>query len=361
MHTTDLIELGWGNDFEAPLTPYTQQGWIPARVGREDRQHYLLLTATGEHTGKVSGRFMHEAISKQDYPAVGDWVAAECKADGSLATVHAVLPRRSCFTRHPPGNRTEAQVVAANVDTVFIVCGLDGGRAFNERRIERFMTLSWESGASPVVILNKSDTCDSTEAFIERTQEIAPGAPVHAISAREGDGIDTIRAYIKPTRSLALIGPSGVGKSTLVNTILGTERQATGDVRQDDKQGRHTTVRRELIMVPGGGILIDTPGMREMQLWGDEVAVGETFADIEALAHHCRFNDCSHEHEPGCAIQDALAADTLDAERYNSFLKLQREMAHHASRKSQRARLEQKAQGKQLSKHIRHVIRGKRR
>ncbi len=344
-----LSELGWNSFFAEGFEQYEDDGLIPARIGREDRQMYLLLSETGELAGRVSGRFAHGAGSKGDFPAVGDWVAACKLPDEQKATIHAVLPRKGCFSRQSPGGRTEEQVVAANVDTVFIVSGLDGGRAFNVRRIERYLALAWESGASPVLVLNKVDVCDDVEARIREAEAVAFGIPVYPVSATQQTGIDRLRNHLRNGMTGALLGSSGVGKSALVNVLLGSDRQATGAVREDDLRGRHTTVHRELFRVPGGGVIIDTPGMRELRMWGDESSVSDTFGDIEELATRCRFRDCRHMREPGCAIHQAIEQGALDAGRYESYLRLQREMAHLARRQDNKARLAEKARAKKLS------------
>lgn len=344
----NLIELGWGPFFEEGYRQHNIEGLIPARVSREDRHLYLLLSEMGELVGQISGRFAHEAASKEEFPGVGDWVLAEKLPGEQKATIHAVLPRKSCFARQAPGGRTEMQVVAANVDNVFIVSGLDGGRAFNLRRIERYLALAWESGASPVVVLNKVDVCDDVETCLARAESIAIGVPVHAVSAIEGTGVDELREYLAPGRTVALLGSSGVGKSALVNALLGEERQATGSVRANDLRGRHTTVRRELIVLGDGGMIVDTPGMRELQVLGDEQSVTGTFSDIEDLAMECKFRDCQHGQEAGCAVHMAIGRGELDAARFDSYLRLQREMAYHASLCDEGAKMTEKKKWKKI-------------
>ena len=355
----DLPDLGWDSFFEERFRQYRDAGLSPARIAREDRETYLLFSEAGELPARVSGRFLYEAHSKDAFPGVGDWVAAREIAEEQKATIHAVLPRKSCFVRETPGGRTEAQVVAANVDTVFIVSGLDGGRAFNLRRMERYLALTWESGATPVVVLNKVDVCPDVDACVNEAEAIAFGVPVCPVSATERIGLGLLRAHLPQGRTGALLGSSGVGKSALVNALLGAERQATGAVREDDLRGRHTTVRREMILLPGGGIIIDTPGMRELRLWGDEDSVDHTFSDIEELAVQCRFRDCRHEGEPGCAVQAAINENALDAGRLDSYHRLQREMAHLARRRDQRAQLAEKAKWKQISQWSRRLYKNR--
>jgi ribosome biogenesis GTPase len=355
----NLSELGWDSFFEEGFLQHKDGGLIPARIAREDRQTYLLMSEPGELTGRVSGRFSHDADSKGEFPGVGDWVAARELPDEQKATIHAILPRKSCFARQSPGGRTEAQVVAANVDTVFIVSGLDGGRAFNLRRIERYLALAWESGASPVIVLNKVDVCPDVEACVKEAETIAFGVPVYPVSATKCVGLDLLRGHLTSGLTAALLGQSGVGKSALVNALLGAERQPTAAVREDDLKGRHTTTRREMVFLPGGSIIIDTPGMRELQMWGDESSVAETFSDIEELATQCRFRDCQHQREPGCAIHSAIGQGVLDAGRLESYLRLQREMAHLALRQDHRARLEEKAEKKRFSRMVRRYHKDK--
>jgi len=345
----NLSDLGWDPFFEEGFEQLGDRDLSPARVGREDRGLYTLYFDRTEAVAEVSGRFRHETDSKEDFPGVGDWVAASLRADENKATIHAVLPRKSGFVRKAAGNRTEGQVVAANVDTVFIVNGLDGGRNFNLRRIERYVAVAWESNATPVVILNKADVCDDVEAFVSEAESVAFGVPLHAVSATERMGIDDLRQYMAKGKTVAFLGLSGVGKSALINALAGEERQATGEVRVDDLRGRHTTTSRELILLAEGGIMIDTPGMRELGLWGDSGDLGESFSDIEELATGCRFRDCKHQREPGCAIHEAISQGTIDAGRYESYLRLQRELAHLARRRNNKARLKEKAKWKKIS------------
>ncbi len=344
-------ELGWDSHFESRFEAYRGEGLVPARVAREDRQMYAVLCEDGELTAEVSGRLRHEAQGKDAFPAVGDWVAIASRPEEGKATIHAVLQRRSAFSRKVAGGNTEAQIVAANVDTVFLVSGLDGD--FNMRRIERYLTVAWDSGANPVVVLNKADLCDDVATRMGEVEAVAFGVPIHAVSALDDTDTDALRSYLGTGKTVAFLGSSGVGKSTLVNSLIGTERQATAAVRDDDSRGRHTTTRRELIRCPAGGVLIDTPGMRELQLWADEEGLKRTFDDIEELAVQCRFGDCGHQSEPGCAIQEALADGTLDEARYRSYTKLQRELQHLEQKQNQRASQIEKQKWKKIHMQIR--------
>jgi ribosome biogenesis GTPase len=275
----------------------------------------------------VTGRFSGQARSPADYPAVGDWVAAEPNPLGKAAgdaAIHAVLPRTSAFIRGAAGSTPTEQVVAANVDTVFLVTGLDGD--YNPRRIERYLAAAYGTGAQPVVLLNKADLCDDPAGAVEEVACIAPGVPVHALSATDGAGLDALAPYLGSGRTVALLGSSGVGRSTIINSLLGADVLAVNTVRVSDSHGRHTTTHRELIHLPCGALVIDTPGMRELKLWGEEDAADLVFADVAELARGCRFPDCSHRAEPGCAVQQALADGVLALERYDSYVKLEREL-----------------------------------
>ena len=353
-----LEDLGWTPAFAEAFEPHRAPGVEPARVSLEHTHIYRVLTPGGEQLARVAGRLRHAAAARADFPAVGDWVAIETPAGGGDARIRALLPRASRFSRRAAGNPTEEQVVAANVDVVFLVSGLDGD--FNPRRIERYLVTAWESGASPVILLNKADLVEDPEAVVNEVRDLAQGVPVHAISAKAHDAIDQVRAYITRGRTAALLGMSGVGKSSIANVLLGEERLRTHDVREWDSRGRHTTSGRQLLLLPGGGILIDTPGMRELQLWETAPSVVEgAFADIESLAEGCRFRDCRHGGEPGCAVAEAVTAGMLPAARLESFHKLQSEQAYQAGRQDERARLETKRLGKIGAKAIRQVLREK--
>jgi ribosome biogenesis GTPase len=330
-----LRELGWHEYFRDLFEPYRLEGLRPARVVAQHRDRCLAAGEAGEWTAEVSGRFRHRTRERSGYPAVGDWVALEPFA-GDRAIIHGVLERRSAFIRKAAGFVTEPQVVAANVDTVFLVAGLDGD--FNLRRIERYLTTAWDSGASPVIVLNKRDLCRDPDAAVAEVERIALGTPVIAVSARDGANFESLGRCLESGKTAAFLGSSGVGKSTLINRLLGAERQPTRPVREDDSRGRHTTSRRELIALPGGGLLIDTPGMRELQLWADEESLARAFDDVEDLATGCRFRDCRHEDEPGCTVRQAIASGALDPGRLESYLKQRRELRHLALKQDSRAR-----------------------
>jgi ribosome biogenesis GTPase / thiamine phosphate phosphatase len=329
----DLEALGFGPDFAAALEQYEGEELIPARVAVEHHGFYELLAAEGELGGVPSGRLKRDG----DEPAVGDWVAAEKLPDERKAVIRAVLPRRTKFSRKEPWKRTAEQVVAANVDVLFLVSGLGGD--FNLRRLERYLTAAWASGAQPVVVLTKRDLADDAEERAAEVEGIAPGVPVHAVSNVTGEGFEELETHLAPGRTVALVGSSGVGKSTLINRLVGSERLPTAAVSADGR-GRHATVRRELVLLPQGALLLDTPGIRELQLWAGEESLDGSFADVAELASRCRFSDCRHEREPGCAVRAALADGRLAPERLESHRKLERELRSLAIRQDARLRSE---------------------
>jgi len=349
-----LLDFGWGNEFAAGFKPYSERGLLPARVIRQLRDLSLLWTDQGERSGEVSGKFRHRAADRSAYPVVGDWVAVELSGD-DRAVIHAVLPRRSAFVRKTAGELVEAQVAAANVDTVFLVSGLDGD--FNLGRIERYLTTAWDSGASPVIVLNKADLRTDLQCVVNEVEIVAPGVPVVAVSATAAGNLEALQPYLVPRKTVALLGSSGVGKSTLINRLLGEERFRTAPVSDaQEGRGRHTTTTRELVRLPGGALLIDTPGMRELQLWTDDEGLGRPFKDIEDLAARCRFVDCSHEQEPGCAVQAAVGEGTLDPRRLESYLKLRREVRFLALKKDVKTRRQlEKATGRRFATMLKEV------
>jgi ribosome biogenesis GTPase len=292
----------------------------------------------------------YRAGEENQYPAVGDWVVVTPLVNEQKGIIHAVLPRKSKFSRKVAGDRTGEQIVSANIDAVFIVSGLDGGRNFNLRRIERYLTVAWSSGATPVIVLNKVDLCKDIDIYIRSVESVAPGISVHPVSAKQKIGLAALRNYLTKGNTAAFLGSSGVGKSTLINALLGVEKQETGEVREDDRMGRHTTTRRELILLPGGGIVIDTPGMREIQLWAGDEDLQGAFYDIEMLAKQCHFADCSHNTESGCAVKAAVDRGELDTARLDSYQKLQNELKYLASREEHSTRLYEKLKWKKIAK-----------
>jgi ribosome biogenesis GTPase len=342
-----LKTLGWQPFFADHFTPYAEQGFIAGRVALEHKHLYRIYTEHGELLGEIAGKVRYQAIGREDYPAVGDWVVLSPRLDEKKATIHAILPRKSKFSRKVAGTTTEEQIVAVNVDTIFLVNALNND--FNLRRLERYLILAWESGANPVIVLSKADLCDDVAARVAEVESVAFGVPVHVISAEQNLGMEALNPYIQEGQTVALLGSSGVGKSTLINRICGEEKQRVNDIRKGDDRGKHTTTHRELIVLPQGGLMIDTPGMRELQLWEADEGFRDAFEDIETLAASCQFRDCRHEREPGCAVKQALHNGTLAKERYVNYQKLQRELAYLARKDDIRAQLAEKERWKKIS------------
>jgi len=350
-----LEDLGWRPEHAEVLDVLRSgnPGLLPCRISEEHRGLYKALTPEGEFTAEVTGAFRHEHVRPEEFPSVGDWCAGVPVTGEAKLRIQHVLPRRTAFRRTAAGETSDVQVVAANVDTVCLVSGLDGD--FNPRRIERYLTLAYDSGARPVVVLNKADMAEDLIAALQAVEQVALGVPAHPVSALTGEGLPPLNAYLMPGETIALLGSSGAGKSTLVNALAGAERMATGAVREDDSRGRHTTTHRQLIALPGGAMLIDTPGMREIQLTGDESGLAETFGDIEAMADECRYNDCAHEGEPGCAVAAALETGSLSPARLEAWRKLQKELDYAERRQRESFKHDERQRNKDLSKMYRRV------
>ncbi len=322
-----LTKLGWNAERDEQFAPYRAKGMVPARVAVEDKHFYRVWTTEAELSAQVTGKFIHE--SRRDHsilPKVGDWVAVKLLPNEEKATIHAILPRQTQITRKMTGRDTAVQILATNIETVFMVTAADP--SFNAARLERMLVMAHESGARPVVILNKIDLCDDLDAKLAEAARVAGDALVLAACALTGRGVKKLAALIKPGDTVVFIGTSGVGKSSLINRLYGEDLQATVEVRQGDAKGRHTTSWREMIFLPNGGVVIDTPGMREFHIWDASEGAKETFPEIEALAAGCHFRDCTHTKEKNCAVLVALTAGTIQRERYDSFVKLQTEISY---------------------------------
>lgn len=333
-----MESIGWNSIFAYYFDELKCPNLIPARVSSEDRGAYSLMTSLGELRGKVSGTYRYSTENRIDFPVVGDWTAVEVYSADSVAIIHELLPRKTILSRKVSGEVTEKQALAANIDYTLIVSGLD--KDFNLRRIERYLALAWDSGAQPVIILNKADLIENPDSLDEIRKEIesiALGVPIHFISSLNinNGNLKDLENYFSDNKTVVLLGSSGVGKSTLTNRLLGENYQKTADVRVSDSKGRHTTTRRQLFSLPSGGMLIDTPGIRELQLWVDEKGFGLGFPDIEALAKNCRFGDCTHAQEPGCAVQEAIIKNELDANRLHNYQKLQKEAQYLSGRQKE--------------------------
>jgi ribosome biogenesis GTPase / thiamine phosphate phosphatase len=341
-----LESLGWNPTWARRFAPHARPGVFPARVCVEHRNLYDFYTAHGEGTAAVSGRLRHEAQGRADFPAVGDWVAVQQTADGTGAVIQAVLPRSNKFSRKQAGREVDEQIVAANLDTVFLITSLN--RDLNPRRLERYLAAATTLDVEPVIVLTKSDLCDDVDGLAEPIRALARDIPVHAVSARTGNGLDALAPYLGTGRTVAMLGSSGVGKSTLLNRLLGSDCASVQAIRAGDDRGRHTTTWREMLPLPQGGLLIDNPGMRELQLWGDGVELDGTFADIADLAAGCRYADCSHHHEPRCAVRQAIDDGALDAERLESYRKLEREEAYVETQHDSHAARERKERDRRI-------------
>ncbi|MBI9103951.1 MAG: ribosome small subunit-dependent GTPase A [Spirochaetales bacterium] len=343
---TDKIETEYIENTEANGSSRGTEEVI-GRIIKDFGRSWLVITENGELKAEISGKLRHEG----GRPAIGDWLALR-QVETDKAVVTSILSRKSKISRNSAGNETTEQIMAANVDLVFIVFGLEGGRQFSQGAVERYVTLGWNSEAIPCLILNKMDLAapDNIVSAMNMAEEAAPGVNLILTSCETMEGIDQVKGMFSPGKTCVVIGPSGVGKSSIINALVGDEKMKTGDIREKEKKGSHTTTHRELILLPEGGCMIDTPGLRELQLWADDEALGKTFSDIEEIASECRFNDCSHQGEPGCAVQAALAEGLLTHRRYENYLDLQRELAYLNRKTDFQARKEETDKWKQIHK-----------
>jgi ribosome biogenesis GTPase len=353
-----LEQLGWDDTFARDFAQlFPSADLRPGRVAIEFNYLYRVYVEGGDIEAARSGRITHQASSRGQLPAVGDWVAVR-QREGERGAIVGVLPRRTRFSRRVAGGTTDEQVVAANVTTLFTVMALDAD--FSVRRLERYLLMARESGALPVVLLTKPDLADDLAARVTEVAVVAGEAAVHVVSPRTGDGLEHVRAMLAPGRTGALVGSSGVGKTTIMNWLTGGTPRRTRDVRASDSKGRHTTSHRELVLLPGGGLVIDTPGMRELQLWDAGDSVRQTFDDIETLAAGCHFSDCRHRDEPRCAVKAAVAEGRLDSARLESYRRLHDELSFLARQQDQRAQIEEKRRGKVMGKALKAHLRTRR-
>lgn len=354
-----LEDLGWSPFFQQQLNRTDEGEASPARIAEAMKGNYRVLTQPGPLVASIRGRLLHQAAFSDERPVAGDWVLVEQLPGENRGLIVQLLKRRTKLSRmrpspNPRSQRTEEQVLAANIDIVFVVGALN--RDFNPRRIERYLSVAWESGARPVVVLNKADLRHDVADVVWQTESLAPGVTVLATSTLTGQGIEAMRGQLGPGETAVFVGSSGVGKSSLLNCLLGDSTQVVRDIRADGK-GRHTTTSRQLFLIPGGGIVIDTPGLRELTLWDAEAGLNRAFADVDSLARECAFRDCRHAREPGCAVRDAIDAGDLPEERFASYRKLERELAFTARRQDKALEIAERKRWKQIHKQNRDRIR----
>ena len=350
----NLLHLGWSDYFQKAFDSLERASLSPARIIRQNKHQYIIHNGEKTLSATLLGRLLYESEDSSTLPAVGDWVCIE-QFDEDQSIIHEMLPRFGAFFRKEAGHVTRKQVIAANIDIAFLVSGLD--HDFNVRRIERYLVQVSSSGAQPVILLNKADLRNDIDSVIQSVKEVAGGVSVIPVSAKEDAGFGKIRSFIQEGTTVAFIGSSGVGKSSIANVLLERDIQQIGAVREDDSRGRHTTSYRELLLLPTGGVIIDTPGLRELQLWGDEEDLQAVFNEIDQLAEQCKFRDCQHDGEPGCAVLQALEEGELAEERLDSYKKLRRELMYLNERKDEFAQLKAKKRDKKLGKLIKEINR----
>ena len=346
-------EWGWNSRLAESFTALADEGWIPGRIVSPGRGIHRIVTLAGEQDARLTGK----AMGRGDLPAAGDWAA--CREEGGTVLIGEILPRRTAISRKEAGQVVREQVMAANVDVLFVVQALGAGRSFTTRGLERYLTMAWESGCRPAVVLNKADLSEDPEADRLEAAAVSPGVEVILCAALDGTGIEAVRALVAPGETAAFVGPSGAGKSSILNAVAGEELAATGDVRSGDARGRHTTTRRELHRLPDGRLLLDTPGLRELQLWGDSDSADAAFPEIEEAAEHCRFRDCRHDGEPGCAVRAGLEDGTIEAERFDAWLELGRELRWLEARRDEKARKELQQKWMDIARFSRQMKKGK--
>ncbi|MGE7091459.1 ribosome small subunit-dependent GTPase A [Lysinibacillus sp. NPDC048646] len=350
----NLTTLGFSSYFEEQMMVFKEESklanCIPARVTLEHKHSYRVLAEEGEWLATIAGHFAYTSLGREDFPAVGDWVLVEKMAGEEKVIIHKLFERKSVFSRKVAGREITEQIVASNVDIVLLVMSLNAD--FNLRRLERYLVAAWDSGAKPIIVLTKADLCDDVENMLREVEAVAFGVDIFVTSALSGEGLSDIRVLFTEGVTGALLGSSGAGKSTLTNALSGETLMKVSDIREDDAKGRHTTTHRELIVLPNGGCLIDTPGMRELQLWDQGDSLSASFKDIEELSAACHYRDCTHQEEPGCAVQQAIIDGALESSRLQSYFKLQRELAFMERKTNTQARLDEQRKWKKIAKGL---------
>ncbi len=352
-----LNSLGWNSFFEKQFEQYKLSGFETGRIINEQKERYIVFTEYGEFQGEISGRLLYSTGSNSDFPKVGDWVAVSIFKEESKVIIHEVLERRNKFSRQAAGQKIDEQVLASNIDAVFIVQSLD--QNFNIKRMERYISMIYEMKAEPVILLNKSDLIGNPQEKLEEVRKIFPGIISFSLSSFYNVGIEQVMEFIQPSSTYMLIGSSGVGKSTIINRLAGEDILRTNEVREKDSKGKHTTTSRQMIVLKNGGLLIDTPGMRGFKLWNAESGLEETFNEIENFAEDCHFSDCTHTSEIKCAVIDALKSGKISEERYESYLKLQKELRYLETKQNKFSYLESKKRMKIINKAAKNFFKNK--
>jgi len=345
--SVNLSLFGWDDFFENQLTKYSGDELLAGRVAIENKSNYLLYTEYGEYSGELSGKFYYNAESRGGLPAVGDWVIFKPVHNEKKAVIENVLTRKNKFSRKVVLEKTNEQIIAANIDYLFIVTSFN--LEFNLKRIERYLTMAYDNELKPVIILSKEDLCEDPSGIISDVRSISGEIEIHPVSAIENKGLDKLRKYLEGNRTAAVVGSSGVGKSTLINVLTGTDNIPVNEIGDYKDKGKHTTTKREMILLPEGGIIIDTPGMREIQIWEGSDGLSDSFKDVEEYFTQCKFSDCKHDTEPGCAVKKAINSGALDADRFDNYLKLQKEIKWFEIRKEKKAKSDESKKWKKVS------------